>query len=170
MEVIEYSEKSIVVYGEETRNKVTEIKALGGRFNPKLTHPETKEKFAGWIFSKKKTEQVENLLKGIPQPVVVKSPPTKLVTRAKPQTKKYTTEKLSFEYPGTPEMQDVPSFTMIIPKVGIKIKLDDDEVFEIVETITNKDGLIFEFKAKKENVLLDFYMVGKEWKIMNQKN
>lgn len=169
MEVIEYSEKSIVVFGEDTRNKVSEIKALGGRFNPKLTHPETKEKFAGWIFSKKKTEQVKNLVKGVPQPQVVKSPPTKLVIK-KPQTKKYTTDKLSFEFPGTPDMQDVPSFTMILPRVGIKIKLDEDEIFEIVETNKNKDGLIFEFKAKKENSLLEFYMIGKEWKIMNQKN
>jgi hypothetical protein len=169
MEIIEYTEKSIVVFGEETRNKVSEMKTLGGRFNPKLTHPVTKEKFAGWIFSKKKKEQVENLVNGIPPTQVLNSPHTKLVIK-KSQPKKYTTEKLSFEYPGTPEMQDVPSFTMIVPKVGIKIKLDEDEIFEIVETNTNKDGLIFEFKAKKDNVLLDFYMVGKEWKIMNQKN
>jgi hypothetical protein len=158
MEVIEYTEKSIVVFGEETRNKVSQIKALGGRFNPTLTHPVTKNKFAGWIFSKKKKEQVDHLVKGIP-PTIEKSQP-----------KKYTTEKLSFEYPSTPETQDVPSFTMIIPKVGIKIKLDEYEIFDIVDTNTNKDGLIFEFKAKKDNVLLEFYMVGKEWKIMNQKN
>jgi len=159
MEVIEYTEKSIVVFGEETRNKVSQIKALGGRFNPTLTHPATKNKFAGWIFSKKKKEQVDHLVKGISPPTIEKSQP-----------KKYTTEKLSFEYPSTPETQDVPSFTMIIPKVGIKIKLDEYEIFDIVDTNTNKDGLIFEFKAKKDNVLLEFYMVGKEWKIMNQKN
>ena len=59
---MEYSEKSFVVYGEDTKNHIACMKELGGRFNPKLNHPETKEKFAGWIFSKKHKESVENQL------------------------------------------------------------------------------------------------------------
>jgi hypothetical protein len=36
------------------------LKALGGRFNPKLTHEGGKR--AGWIFSKSKEQEIKNLL------------------------------------------------------------------------------------------------------------
>ena len=61
MELIDYSEKSFVAYGEETRNITQKLKELGGRFNPNLTHPQTGMRFAGWIFSKKQKEAVSSL-------------------------------------------------------------------------------------------------------------
>jgi hypothetical protein len=47
--VLKYSAKSIVLTGD-TRMYKEEIKALGGKWNSRLTNKETKEKFGGWIF------------------------------------------------------------------------------------------------------------------------
>ena len=57
--IVDYSEKAIAVFGD-TKPIKDELKALGGRFNPNLTHDD--EKQAGWIFSKSKEKEVRNLL------------------------------------------------------------------------------------------------------------
>ena len=57
--IVNYSEKALVVFGD-TRPIRDQLKALGGRFNPRLTHNEQKK--AGWIFSKFKEQEVRNLL------------------------------------------------------------------------------------------------------------
>lgn len=54
IKLVNYSEKSVAVVGDTKRIKA-QLKALGGRFNPHLTCG------AGWIFSKKKQEQLQNL-------------------------------------------------------------------------------------------------------------
>ena len=57
--IVDYSEKAIAVFGD-TRPVKDELKALGGRFNPKLLHEVGKH--AGWIFSKNKENELRNLL------------------------------------------------------------------------------------------------------------
>jgi hypothetical protein len=57
--IVNYSDKAIAVFGD-TKPIKDELKALGGRFNPKLTHDD--EKKAGWIFSKSKENEIWNLL------------------------------------------------------------------------------------------------------------
>jgi hypothetical protein len=57
--IVDYSEKALAVFGD-TRPVKDELKALGGRFNPKLTHEGTKK--AGWIFSKSKGQELKSLL------------------------------------------------------------------------------------------------------------
>jgi hypothetical protein len=57
--VVDYSGKALAVFGD-TKPIKDELKALGGRFNPKLTHEG--EKKAGWIFSKGREQEVKNLL------------------------------------------------------------------------------------------------------------
>lgn len=47
--LLDYSERSFAVFGN-TRAIKEELKALGGRFNNRLTHPESKEVCPGWIF------------------------------------------------------------------------------------------------------------------------
>ena len=51
-QIIDYSEKAIAVVGD-TRDIKDKLKALGGRFNPRLSCG------AGWIFSKKQRAKVE---------------------------------------------------------------------------------------------------------------
>ena len=72
-QIIDYSEKAIAVVGD-TRDIKDKLKALGGRFNPRLSCG------AGWIFSKKQCAEVEKLLQGgkveksAPKPKAKKNP------------------------------------------------------------------------------------------------
>lgn len=59
IEVVDYSEKAIAVFGD-TKAIKEQLKELGGRFNPSLNY--NGEKRAGWIFSKKKADEVRNLM------------------------------------------------------------------------------------------------------------
>lgn len=58
LEMVDYSEKAIAVFGD-TKAIKDQLKELGGRFNPSLNY--NGEKRAGWIFSKKKADEVRNL-------------------------------------------------------------------------------------------------------------
>lgn len=59
IEVVDYSEKAIAVFGD-TKAIKEQLKELGGRFNPSLNY--NGEKRAGWIFSKKQADKVRELL------------------------------------------------------------------------------------------------------------
>lgn len=71
-QIINYSEKAIALVGD-TKPIKDQLKAIGGRFNPRLTCG------AGWIFSAKVREQLEALLNG----------GEVSVPAAKPQVNKY---------------------------------------------------------------------------------
>ncbi|MCL2650760.1 MAG: fusion protein [Candidatus Azobacteroides sp.] len=58
--IVDYSQKALALFGD-TRPIKDQLKVLGGRFNPKLTHEGSKQ--AGWIFSKSKENELKNLLK-----------------------------------------------------------------------------------------------------------
>lgn len=58
LEMVDYSEKAIAVFGD-TKAVKEQLKELGGRFNPSLNY--NGEKRAGWIFSKKKADEVRSL-------------------------------------------------------------------------------------------------------------
>lgn len=59
IEVVDYSEKAVAVFGD-TKAIKEQLKKLGGRFNPSLNY--NGEKRAGWIFSKKQADKVRELL------------------------------------------------------------------------------------------------------------
>lgn len=59
LEIVEYSEKAIAVFGD-TKPVKDALHALGGRFNARLTHDGQKK--AGWIFQKTKEDEVRRLL------------------------------------------------------------------------------------------------------------
>lgn len=59
LEIVDYSEKAIAVFGD-TKAIKDQLKDLGGRFNPALNY--NGEKRAGWIFSKKQADKVRELL------------------------------------------------------------------------------------------------------------
>ena len=64
LEIVDYSEKALAVFGE-TKEIKDQLKKLGGRFNPSLKH--NGEKRAGWIFSKKQAEAVWELVDTLQQ-------------------------------------------------------------------------------------------------------
>jgi hypothetical protein len=59
LEIVDYSEKAIAVFGDTKAIKDL-LKDLGGRFNPALNYDG--EKRAGWIFSKEQADKVRELL------------------------------------------------------------------------------------------------------------
>ena len=59
LEMVDYSDKAIAVFGD-TKAIKEQLKELGGRFNASLNY--NGEKRAGWIFSKKKADEVRNLM------------------------------------------------------------------------------------------------------------
>lgn len=59
LEIVDYSEKAIAVFGD-TKAIKEQLKKLGGRFNPSLNY--NGEKRAGWIFSKKQADKVKELI------------------------------------------------------------------------------------------------------------
>lgn len=59
LEIVDYSEKAIAVFGD-TKAIKERLKELGGRFNPSLNY--NGEKRAGWIFSKKQADKVKELI------------------------------------------------------------------------------------------------------------
>lgn len=59
-EIIDYSEKSIALFGD-TKPIKDLLKAMGGKFNPRLAYKADKR--AGWIFQTSKREELETVLK-----------------------------------------------------------------------------------------------------------
>lgn len=53
--MVEYSAKAVAVFGN-TKSIKDELKAMGGRFNARLTF--NGEKLAGWIFSKAQEQRL----------------------------------------------------------------------------------------------------------------
>ena len=60
--VVKYSDKSFLAYGEATRHHAQALKSLGGKFNRGFAVGN--EKVAGWVFSSKRVsaEAVEKIL------------------------------------------------------------------------------------------------------------
>ena len=58
VQVMPYSERSFVCFGEATKTHKDLLMELGGGYNRNLKHPKTGEKFSGWIFSIKKRPTV----------------------------------------------------------------------------------------------------------------
>ena len=58
-EIVDYSQKAIALFGD-TKEIKDLLKAMGGKFNPRLTHNE--QKHAGWIFAKNKRSELNTIL------------------------------------------------------------------------------------------------------------
>lgn len=61
MEIIDYSEKSFVLIGEDTKIYKEQLKKLNGKFS-KVLDKEICKDGIGWIFSKKNRERVDKFL------------------------------------------------------------------------------------------------------------
>ena len=78
LEIVDYSEKAIAVFGD-TKAIKEELKKLRGKFNPYLNH--NGEKRSGWIFSKKQADKVRALLAPASDPsesVTLPEPPKEI--------------------------------------------------------------------------------------------
>lgn len=60
MDIIDYTEKSIVIKGDDTKKFTTQLTELGGKFNRNLKK-EDGSNFPGWVFPKSKRTALEEL-------------------------------------------------------------------------------------------------------------
>lgn len=58
-EIVDYSQKAIALFGD-TKPIKDLLKAMGGKFNPRLTH--NNAKLAGWIFQTSKREELKTII------------------------------------------------------------------------------------------------------------
>ena len=57
-----YSDKSFVIRGDSTREYKESLKALGGKWNSRLTDKENGSKFGAWLFWTEKRPEIERWL------------------------------------------------------------------------------------------------------------
>jgi hypothetical protein len=76
--IVNYSEKSIAVLGE-TKPIKEHLSAIGGKWNPSLTH--NGEKVAGWIFVISKRDEVKKVLMSYSQGTLGDAPVKKEYTK-----------------------------------------------------------------------------------------
>jgi hypothetical protein len=89
--IVNYSEKSIAVLGE-TKPIKDHLSALGGKWNPSLTH--NGEKVAGWIFVTSKRDEVKKILMSYSQGTLGDVP----VKEKKEYTKRETSPTNDFQF------------------------------------------------------------------------
>ena len=66
MKLVEYSEKSVAIFGKESKEIKEDLKTMfKARFNRWLTDPDTGDKTPGWILSKKKLDELIDYLQQI---------------------------------------------------------------------------------------------------------
>lgn len=63
IELVQYSEKAIAVFGE-TKPVKDDLKRMGGKFNKYLTNPHTGSKQAGWVFQTKHRDMLQAFVDG----------------------------------------------------------------------------------------------------------
>lgn len=65
LNVIEYTPKSIVVFGEATRTYKGQLKDLGGRYNGRLSERPDFPGGSGWIFPSRNRDSVDNFVEQV---------------------------------------------------------------------------------------------------------
>ncbi len=135
IELISYSEKAIAVIGE-TKPIKEQLKALGGRFNVRLSCG------AGWIFPKTKQEEVQALIGG--EPIEISKPQPKTDGKFKDTLKEYKESKGYDDYSiknavGAIKIND--SF-LLLPKPTIETRFcfyDEGPNYELYKSLRADD-------------------------------
>ena len=139
LEIVDYSEKAIAVFGD-TKAIKEQLKELGGRFNPSLNY--NGEKRAGWIFSKKQADKVKELI----SPTVLPALPEEIyIPELEEEPQGNNTPLIiadyakydSFDYPTIPE------------------ELDGFKLGEIVYDQCGEIGVILAFNEKNGTARLN---------------
>lgn len=139
LEIVDYSEKAIAVFGD-TKAIKEQLKELGGRFNPALNY--NGEKRAGWIFSKKQADKVKELiapteLPALPEEIYIPELTEEPQGNDTPLIIDDYAKYDSFDYPTIPE------------------KLDGFRLGEVVYDQCGEIGVILAFNEKNGTARLN---------------
>lgn len=143
IQIINYSEKAIALKGD-TKAVKEELKALGGRFNPKLTD-EAGSKFAGWVFPKTKKEAIEKFLQADKSSLKISS-----VYRA-PAPANVPVSAEARKVQKTPSQESIYSFLPKAKRGGKFSNPEYEEVLRLATKIgTGEHELVKKYKAQAE--------------------
>jgi hypothetical protein len=163
LEVINYSEKSIVLRGKKTKEWTNRLKEEGGRFNPSLTDPITSNKFCGWLFKKSDQDKINKILYDMNNSCVDINRNNDLdsdIIIEDISIPSSETQKLNFEIhkPDVGQICKIYSNEILLYKGKVmKIRKEDSIVTECMIKIENKSGLFSTLTAG---------IVGMKWKIL----
>lgn len=134
LSLIDYTEKSFIVYGEATKQYIGQLKEMGGRFNKNLKErPDEKfEGGAGWIFRMNRKEEVQNFVDRINSGEYDPNALPELGGNGNLPAVKVPTEKV----------YQTLRFKVYLPKVGMKVTLKvggQEREGEVLRTETNND-------------------------------
>lgn len=141
LEIVDYSEKAIAVFGD-TKAIKEQLKGLGGRFNPSLNYDG--EKRAGWIFSKKQADKVKELIAPTELPVL---PEEIYIPELEEETKQ--TEKLgNIHLTETGNFNGVRYYNIegagIITSAKVREGIQPGDVFNVYTAEDRKYGVTYD--------------------------
>lgn len=141
LEIVDYSEKAIAVFGD-TKAIKEQLKGLGGRFNPSLNYDG--EKRAGWIFSKKQADKVKELIAPTELPVL---PEEIYIPELEEETKQ--TEKLgNIHLTETGNFNGVRYYNIegagIITRAKVREGIQPGDVFNVYTAEDRKYGVTYD--------------------------
>jgi hypothetical protein len=134
--LVKYTERSFVVRGD-THPYKNDLKSLGGKWNSRLTDPETSEQFGAWVYPNTKTEDVQSWMSSPDRPVYE-------TTHSTVSSDQVTTElkKLSVKLDNM--SKQINKIYTFMDKLTVYFKLneDDDEEDEDEEYFTPRTRLL----------------------------
>lgn len=175
MQVVNYSDSAIAVYGE-TKPWVEQLKNLGGKYNRNLKDG------PGWIFSLKKKDEVDEFVKSSNNVKLVKDDNlhiTKITNQSSMiQEKKNVstkTQEVSFPsvFTGPDNLQyQIVMYTVVLPHINQKVMLVTGvEKLEFVVSSFEKTFPISEITIQnEEGDIYNVYLISGKWKIRELKD
>lgn len=133
LEIVDYSEKAIAVFGD-TKAIKEQLKELGGRFNPSLNY--NGEKRAGWIFSKKQVNKVRELL----APIKNEEEAERITEEAHPLENIHLTETDNFNGVRYYDIEGAG----IITSAKVRTDIQPGDVFNVYTAEDRKYGVTYD--------------------------
>lgn len=133
LSIVDYSDKSFVVYGSATKQYKESLKNLGGRFNSKLKPREDWEGGAAWIYSVSKKPDVAEFVNDVNSGEI---------TSDFPDVRNSNNGLPIYNVPRKEKYQQV-KFRIFKPEEGMEVKLNDGSQKEgtVTRTETN-NGIV----------------------------
>ncbi len=165
IELINYSDKCMVLRGKKTKDWSNRLKEEGGRFNASLTDPKTSKKFCGWVFKKTDNDKINKILYDMNNVHTEKAIlPTELnmeiILEDIPIPIESKLQKINFEiqvpYIGMTAKIFVNNNIKYTGKI-IKVSKTNDIVIECIVKVNQKEGLT--------NTIM-CGIIGMKWKVL----
>jgi hypothetical protein len=135
MEIIDYTEKSLVIKGEKTREYKENLKELGGKFNSSLKCG------AGWVFPKTKKAELEALIQKADSGSLKAAEPKFYKDKKESNTPSYTVS-----YSNGPKFENTADLEKFLDNLQKQVDNISIQIKTFRQTLKNKETI----EEKKE--------------------